>query len=171
MKRFLCKKQSHELKWFPCYDDHLTLGHWSGTTLTRACSLRPMLWLIIIRHIIIIVIIIRHNINTGMFLASLSLAELLLLVVYIPLEVLLFHLSKLLLVVLSITVICLLWIFTFTFPFLSYLFHCCLNFIILSSPPFCLHFSFSLSLSLFLLFLSLFLLSSLYFTPFLRIRH
>lgn len=29
----------------------------------------------------------RHNINTGMFLASLSLAELLLLVVYIPLEV------------------------------------------------------------------------------------
>ena len=43
-----------------------------------------------------------------MFLASLSLAELLLLVVYIPLEVLLFHLSKLLLVVLSITVICLL---------------------------------------------------------------
>ena len=29
----------------------------------------------------------RHNINTGMFLASLSLAELLLLLVYIPLEV------------------------------------------------------------------------------------
>ena len=32
----------------------------------------------------------RHNINTGMFLASLSLAELLLLLVYIPLEVFLF---------------------------------------------------------------------------------
>ena len=29
----------------------------------------------------------RHNINTGMFLASLSVAELLMLVVYIPLEV------------------------------------------------------------------------------------
>ena len=36
----------------------------------------------------------RHNINTGMFLASLSFAELLMLVVYIPLEVTKDHLTQ-----------------------------------------------------------------------------